>query len=98
MGIFAIYTRASIEGPNGQLSSNPEEQEASALAWAAVAGVEVEPERTEEVASGGLGADDRKLGLLIDRIERGELGGIVVSREDRFARDVIAGATALRRI
>jgi DNA invertase Pin-like site-specific DNA recombinase len=48
--------------------------------------------------SGGLAADDRKLGRLIERCESGELGGIIVRYEDRFARDVVAGGVALARL
>lgn len=51
-----------------------------------------------EVASGALAADDRKLGHLIGRCEQGELAGIIVRDEKRFARDVVAGAAALARL
>ena len=94
---FAIYCRASIEGANGTLSSDPADQEAQARAWAESRGLEI-TEVITEIVSGALDADDRKLGELIARCESGELGGIIVRDESRFARDVIAGAVALRRI
>lgn len=93
---FAIYTRASTEGPNG-LSSSPEDQEAEGRKWAERNGVEV-AEVVFEVASGALAADDRKLGEVIKRCEAGELGGIIVRDERRFARDEIAGGVALDRL
>ena len=96
-GTFAIYCRASEENGDG-FSSDPEEQEAEARAWAAKAGLDVELEPVFEVVSGSLAADDRMLGQLIDRCEAGELGGVIVRDIFRFARDSIAGATALARI
>ncbi len=93
---FAIYCRTSEEGSDGP-SSDPEEQEAAARAWADRAGVEV-AEVVTEVASGALAADDRELGRLIGRCESGDLAGIVVRDEKRFARDVVAGGVALARL
>jgi len=94
---FAIYLRASEEGPGGQLSSNPEDQEAYAREWAERAKIDID-EVAFEVASGALDANDRELGRLIKRCEAGEIGGIIVRDERRFARDVVAGATALNRL
>jgi DNA invertase Pin-like site-specific DNA recombinase len=93
---FAIYTRASEKGADGP-SSSPEEQEAAARAWADRAGVEV-VEVVHDTASGGGSADDRELGKLIERCEAGDLGGIIVRDEKRFARDQIGGAVALARL
>lgn len=95
-GSFAVYCRASEQDGNG-LSSDPAEQEAYAREWAARNGVHV-AEVVTEVASGALAADDRKLGHLIGRCERGELAGIIVRDEKRFARDVVAGGAALARL
>jgi DNA invertase Pin-like site-specific DNA recombinase len=93
--VFAIYCRASTDGPDG-LSSSHEEQEAAGRVWAEKEGIEVEV--VSEVASGALGADDRELGRVIARCESGELAGIVVRDEKRFARDTIAGGVALDRL
>jgi DNA invertase Pin-like site-specific DNA recombinase len=84
------------EGTDGP-SSDPEEQEAAARAWAERAGVEV-AEVVTEVVSGALAADDRELGRLIARCESGDLAGIVVRDEKRFARDVVAAGVALARL
>lgn len=89
---FAIYCRESEEG-----SSDLTEQEARGMEWAERNGIEI-AEIVAETASGGLMADDRKLGQLIARCESGELGGIIVRDEKRFARDVVAGSVALARI
>ncbi|MBA2741767.1 MAG: recombinase family protein, partial [Actinobacteria bacterium] len=93
---FAVYTRASTDGPNG-LSSNHEDQEAAAREWAERNGISV-AEVVNEVASGALAADDRELGRLIERCESGKLGGVIVRDERRFARDEIAGGVALDRL
>jgi DNA invertase Pin-like site-specific DNA recombinase len=93
---FAIYCRAS-EGADGALSSPLEEQEAYGRDWAARNGIEV-ADVVSEVASGALAADDRKLGQLIQRCEKGELAGIIVRDEKRFARDIVAGGAALARL
>jgi DNA invertase Pin-like site-specific DNA recombinase len=90
---FAIYTRASEEG-----SSDHEDQEVSARRWAD-ADPEIEiVEVVSEVVSGALAAEDRGLGVLIDRVEAGELNGIIVRDHKRFARDVIVSSVALDRI
>lgn len=97
---FAIYVRVSEVGDReGERFGSPEEQEAAARAWAERAGEEVyfDPDECVDLdVSGGLAAEDRRLGQLIERCEAGEFAGIIVRFEDRFARDVIAG-TALRR-
>jgi DNA invertase Pin-like site-specific DNA recombinase len=94
---FAIYCRASEEGADG-LSSDPAEQEAHARAWADQHDGVYIAEVVTEIASGALDADDRKLGALIARCESGELAGIIVRDEKRFARDVVAGGAALARL
>ena len=99
---FAIYVRVSEVGDRqGERFGSPEEQEAAARAWAERAGEDVYFDSEECVdldVSGGLAAEDRRLGQLIERCEAGEFAGIIVRFEDRFARDVIAGGTALRRL
>ena len=99
---FAIYVRVSEVGDReGERFGSPEEQEAAARAWAERAHEDVyfDPEECVDLdVSGGLAAEDRRLGRLIERCEAGEFAGIIVRFEDRFARDVIAGGTALRRL
>jgi DNA invertase Pin-like site-specific DNA recombinase len=96
---FVIYTRASIER-DGKLSSDPADQEAAARHYASQHDLDVyyDEDECNEVASGGLAAKDRKLGLLIQRCEAGEFAGIIVRDENRFARDVIAGGSALKQL
>jgi DNA invertase Pin-like site-specific DNA recombinase len=93
---FAIYCRASTDGPEG-LSSNPEDQEEAGRKKAERLGLDI-ADVVVEVASGALAADDRELGALIARCESGELGGIIIRDEKRFARDEIAGGVALARL
>ncbi len=58
----------------------------------------VKPYVEETNVSGGKEVDSRELGALIARVERGELGGIIVPNSERFARDMIEGCIALKRI
>src|SRR5579862_6922073 len=94
--VFDIYCRASEAHSDGTLSSSPEEQRDEALLTAERLGLEID-ETVTEVVSGALSADDRELGRLIRKCEDGHSEGIIVMDERRFARDVIAGATALQR-
>jgi DNA invertase Pin-like site-specific DNA recombinase len=98
--LFGIYIRVSEVGEReGDSFGSPEEQEAAAREWAERHGVEVETEAVVELdVSGATAVKDRKLGRLIERCESGELEGVLVRYEDRFARDVIEGALALKRI
>jgi DNA invertase Pin-like site-specific DNA recombinase len=98
--MFCIYVRVSEVGDReGESFGSPAEQEAAAREWAERHRVEVEPEPVIELdVSGAKAADDRALGRLIERVERSELEGIIVRYEDRFARDMIEGCLALRRI
>jgi DNA invertase Pin-like site-specific DNA recombinase len=97
--IVDIYTRVSDEGSReGPSFGSPEEQEAAARAWCGRENVEVGEVVYEGNVSGGLAAEERQLGRLIERVEDGESGGIVVRYEDRFARDVVKGGQALKRI
>lgn len=98
--MFCVYVRVSEVGDReGESFGSPAEQEAAAREWAERNGVEVEPEPVVELdVSGAKAANDRQLGRLIERIERGELEGIIVRYEDRFARDMIEGCLALKRI
>jgi DNA invertase Pin-like site-specific DNA recombinase len=102
MELFAIYVRVSdTGGKDGQDLHSPEDQEAAARTWAERHEVDVyfdEEECVDLDVSGGLSADDRKLGKLIERCEAGEFAGVIVRYESRFARDTIAGGVALNRL
>ena len=97
---FAIYARVSDVGDrDGESFGSPEEQEAAGRAWAERAAVEVLPDPVVELnVSGAVPVNERELGRLIRECERGELAGIIVRYEDRFARDLIEGALALQRL
>lgn len=99
---FAIYVRVSqVGGREGESFGSPEEQEAAARVWAEGADKDVyfdEGECVDLDVSGGLAAEDRKLGHLIARCEAGEFAGVIVRYESRFARDTIAGGAALKRL
>jgi DNA invertase Pin-like site-specific DNA recombinase len=98
--MFGVYVRVSEVGEReGDSFGSPEEQEAAAREWAERHGVEVETEAVVELdVSGATAVKDRRLGKLIERCESGELEGIIVRYEDRFARDMIEGCVALKRI
>ncbi len=96
---FDIYTRVSEVGDRGGESfGSPEDQEASARRWAERERVEIGELVYEENVSGGLRPDDRELGRLIERCERGESGGIIIPWLDRLTRDVGHGGVVLDRI
>lgn len=97
---FEIYIRISdTEGREERLRS-VEHQEAAAREWALRNDVEVAPgEPTTELdVSGAKAAEERALGKLIEKVERGEAEGIITSYLDRFGRDLISSAVALKRI
>lgn len=97
--MFGVYVRVSEIGDReGASFGSPEEQEAAARAWAERAEVEVEEPTIELDVSGATAVSKRALGKLIERCESGDLEGIIVRYEDRFARDLIEGSMALRRL
>jgi DNA invertase Pin-like site-specific DNA recombinase len=95
--VIDVYVRASEGDANGGYSSDPYEQEAEALAWLSRHGLE-HGEVVPEVVSGSVAAEDRELGRLIGKVERGESAGIVVFDERRFARSIVAGGIAFARV
>ncbi len=97
--LFAIYVRVSEVGDRaGESFGSPAEQEAAARAWAERTGVTVGEVVTELNVSGATPIEERELGRLIGQCEAGELAGIIVRYEDRFARDIIEGGRALQRL
>lgn len=99
---FAVYVRVSeVGGREGPSFGSPAEQEAAARAWAAREGIDVYFEEEDCVdldVSGAKAAADRKLGSLIERVESGEFGGIVVKFIDRFGRNMAENAIAHDRV
>lgn len=82
------YIRVSkTNGRSGDRYISPHEQERSIRMAAARLGVElVEPLVVEEDVSGSLPAEKRRLGEVLEAVERGESEGIIVSNVDRLTR------------
>src|SRR5579859_924706 len=75
-----------------------ENQEAAIRQWAERERVPIARVEVEEDVSGGKAIDDRKLGELVKRAERGVTQGIVVYNVSRFARNLLEGKTAIERL
>lgn len=89
---FAIYVRCRTSGTERARASVRPRSRRQRVAWPSARRRECVLPRGESVdldVSGGLAAEDRRLGRLIDRCEAGEFAGIIVPYEDRFARDVV---------
>src|SRR4051812_10411790 len=92
--IVDIYTRQS----GAETEASPELQEAACRAYAEAQGWEVDEVVYEPETSSQLGADDRGLGDLVRKCERGDSDGILCRHIDRFGRNVGEGARAYKRI
>jgi site-specific DNA recombinase len=94
------YVRVSrVGGRAGESYGSPEEQERAIRAWARERGARVDELVVEEDVSGGKRAEERELGRLIERVERGESDGIVCYRLSRFGRsltDILANVERLK--
>ena len=97
---FGIYLRISKEG-----ARTPEEVEEQLALYeracrnlAERKAVEVATVVSETDVSGGKAVADRGLDGLIKQVEAGKLAGIIVPDSERFARDMIEGCVALKRI
>ncbi len=97
--MFDVYTRVSKRGDrdDGNLRS-PELQEAACRNWAATHAASIDETVEELNVSGAKAVAERELERLIKKVEAGESEGIITSYLDRFARDLIGGAVALKRI
>jgi DNA invertase Pin-like site-specific DNA recombinase len=97
--MFDVYIRVSRVGDRvDENLRSPEQQEAAARVWAARHGVDVDEVVEEVDVSGGMAVEERALERLVRKVEDGDSEGIVTSRLDRFGRDLIGGALALKRI
>jgi DNA invertase Pin-like site-specific DNA recombinase len=97
--MFDVYIRVSRVGDRvDENLRSPEQQEAAAREWAARHGAGVDEVVEEVDVSGGMAVEERALERLVSKVEDGDSEGIVTSRLDRFGRDLIGGALALRRI
>lgn len=97
--MYDIYVRVSQVGDRETESfGSPEVQEAACRRVADHRGWEIGEVVEELDVSGGRAVRDRRLETLVLRCERGESEGILVRHLDRFGRDLIEGALALRRL
>jgi DNA invertase Pin-like site-specific DNA recombinase len=93
------YVRVSqVGGREGDSYGSPAVQESESRRWAGLHGVTLARVVREEDVSGGKAVHDRELGRLIERAERGQTGGVVVYSTSRFARSVVEGAIAIKRL
>lgn len=89
------YVRVSqVGGREGEGFISPDVQERAIREWAGRAGVEVVMQRPELNVSGGT-MDRPIFGEIMDRVHRGESGGIAVYKMDRFARSLLGAVTTM---
>lgn len=96
----AGYIRVSrIGGRSGEGYISPDEQKVQIERYAEELGLTVPPDAwvDDQDRSGG-NFDRPGWESIIERIESGELGGVIVMKVDRFARNVPDGATQIRHI
>lgn len=97
MAVYAGYTRVSRVGDRAETLRSPDDQEKVIEAWAKSTRNKVEMLPAELDRSGGDAERPILLGA-IERIERGELAGLVVWRLDRFARSLADSIKLIERI
>src|SRR5262245_4094273 len=93
------YIRVSQRGGrSGESFLSPKIQRDTIKRLAAAKGVKL-GEIVEEIdVSGGKRIKDRKLGSLVERVERGESGGIIVWKLSRFSRSLLDAVETTNRI
>jgi DNA invertase Pin-like site-specific DNA recombinase len=89
---------SSVNGREGDSYMSPSIQQDDIDRWAQQAEVAIGKVVKEEDVSGGKAIADRGLNELIKRIERGASSGIIVNHTDRFGRDELDAALAIKRI
>src|SRR5271166_1920444 len=93
------YIRVSrVMGREGESYMSPSIQRDDIERWARKNKVTVGVIEQDEDVSGGKAVADRKLGKLIERVESGASAGVIVNHTDRFGRDELDAAIAIRRI
>jgi len=92
------YVRvSSVGGREGERFGSPIVQREQIEAWIGAHGASL-GELFEELDESGARSDRPLLSRAIERVEKGESGGVVVARLDRFGRSVIDGLRAVERI
>jgi site-specific DNA recombinase len=97
---FDGYIRVSdTKGRSGASFISPAVQRETIERLAQAKGVDLAEPITEELdVSGGKRIEDRELGRLIERVERGESGGVIVWKLSRFSRSLLDAVEATTRI
>lgn len=92
------YIRVSVVGGRaGDRFQSPEAQREAIAGWAKVHGVTIGQWHEDLDQSGGT-MDRPGMNRVRERVARGETGGIVVARLDRFARTLIGGLVTIREL
>ena len=92
------YVRVSRRaGREGESFISPEVQRKKIADWAEMQGVEV-VEWWEEIDQSGAKLERPLFQQALERCERGETGGIVVARLDRFARSAVDALESIKRL
>ena len=92
------YIRVSqVAGRSGERFISPAVQREQIECWVKGRGYLL-GEVFEELDESGARADRPLLERAVGRVERGESGGIVVSRIDRFGRSLVGGLAAIERV
>lgn len=92
------YIRVSqVAGREGERFISPSVQREQIVSWTRAHGAQM-GEVFEELDQSGARGDRPLLSEAIKRVERGESGGVVVAKLDRFGRSVVDGLQAIRRI
>lgn len=92
------YVRVSrVRNREGERFVSPGVQRQQIVSWAEAHGAEL-GQVFEELNESGARSDRPQLIEAIERVERGESGGVVVAKLDRFGRSVLDGLRAIQRI
>jgi DNA invertase Pin-like site-specific DNA recombinase len=93
------YVRVSrVMGREGEGYMSPSIQRDDIERWASRHDVSISRIVTEEDVSGGRAVKDRGLEELIKRVEAGASAGVIVNHVDRFGRDQLDAALAIKRL
>jgi site-specific DNA recombinase len=96
---FDGYVRISrVGGREGESFLSPEIQRDSITRQAKAKGIQIGELVDELDVSGGKAIDQRKLGRLVEKIERGESEGLIVWKVSRFSRNQLDGIQTAARI
>ena len=94
------YIRVSQVGDRkkkGERFISPSVQREQIVAWTRAHGAQI-GEVFEELDQSGVRGDRPMLSEAIERVERGESGGVIVAKLDRFGRTVVDGLRSIQRI